>query len=370
MISEPLTEIKSADKVVWMTKPARSREVVSEIADYTILSLVTTIFKKLPKEKASEILMSAAELLGSRVYDDFVTKKSITLREWCENVNEFIFEPMGTEVKWLKIAEDLAEVEVLECPTSARALVVPEIICPFSYGFGRALLRKAFPKGEVKMLATLALGEKVCSFQFIKFSTKSTREEFKRMMEKAILPTAIELYPKPLTDFTVRIADYTIIALTDSIFSNLDKKEASELVISSAEELGRLVFDKRVGKRIEKYTPMEWAKITSTYIWNSQGTGIVFSEISNEKIVSHVFKCPTPERAGKAPHISCPFSWGYARGIWRSAFPDGEVLMGGTMAHGAPTCQFLWYVKTNKKLSEERERVKRYLTKEEEIRML
>jgi hypothetical protein len=370
MISEPLTEIKSQDKVVWMTKPSRSKEVVSEIADYTILSLVATIFKKVPKERASEILMGAAETLGSRVYDEFVTKKFITPKEWCENINELVFGPMGTKVKWIKITDNLVEAEIFECPTLYRALTVPGITCPFSYGFGRALWRKSFSEGELKMHGTIALGEKGCYFQFIKESTERTREELKRIMQQVALPKQIVAPTEQLTDFTTRLTDYTIIALTDSIFNNIDKKEASEIIITAAEELGRLVFEKRVGKRMEKYTTMGWAKITSANIWNLQGTGVVFSEISDDKIICHVFKCPTPERAGKAPHIACPFSWGYARGVWKSAFPEGEVLLGGTMAHGAPTCQFLWYVKAGKELSEEREKVKRYLTKEEELKLL
>ncbi|MDI6855828.1 MAG: hypothetical protein QMD21_03465 [Candidatus Thermoplasmatota archaeon] len=370
MISEPLTQIKSADKVVWMTRPARSKEVVSEIIDYTILSLATTVFKKLSKEKASEILMNAAELLGSKVYDEFVTKKITTPQEWCENINELIFEPMGTTLKWVKVTDDSAEVEIFECPTLARALAAPEIVCPFSYGFGRALWRKSFPEGDLKMRGTIALGMKGCNFQFIKKSSESMREDLKRMMQQAVLPERVDVHPKPLTEFTIRVGDYAILALTDSIFGSLDKNEASEVVITAAEELGRLVFEKRVGKKIEKYTPMDWARLTSGYIWNLQGTGIVFSEISDEKIVAHIFKCPTPERAGKSPHIACPFSWGYARGVWKSIFSEGEVLMGGTMAHGAPTCQFFFYVKAGRELSEERERVRRYLTKEEELRLL
>ncbi|MBU4189698.1 MAG: hypothetical protein KJ886_01700 [Candidatus Thermoplasmatota archaeon] len=162
----------------------------------------------------------------------------------------------------------------------------------------------------------------------------------------------------------------TILPLMETVFDVLDKKASSEITLKAAEKLGMNIFDGYVKEKVTEWTTKTWTETIARFVFNPQGTGIVFSEISKDRIVAHVIKCPTPGRAGKAPHLTCPFSYGYARGLWKKAFLEGEVLMGGTMAHGAPTCGFTFYVKADKEHAEMREKIKRYLTKEEEMELL
>lgn len=364
-----LAKIKSGDKTVWMTKPKPDKGFSQMIADYTILLLIDTILKDVDKKTASEIIMSAAEELGAKIFDEYVKEKIMTSKEWADAVNEYVFNQMGTGITFTKISDDRIESSVLKCPTIYRAMAAPNVTCPFSYGFGRGLWRKSFPEGEVIMGNTIAKGKETCGFTFLVKSKENIREKMKQMFENASVELKIEK-ASASGIVPVKVSDFTILCITNSVFKHLDKKPASEIVMESAEKLGSMVFDEYLKEMPEKWTTMEWAEKTAEFIWNQQGTGIVFSEISDEKIISHVFKCPTPERAGGAPHIACPVSWGYARGVWRRAFPEGEVLMGGTMAHGAPTCEFTWFVKTSREHAELREKMKKYLTKEEEIRML
>ncbi|MBA3044493.1 hypothetical protein FP804_05095 [archaeon] len=162
----------------------------------------------------------------------------------------------------------------------------------------------------------------------------------------------------------------TILPLMETVFDVLDKKASGEITLKAAEKLGMNIFDGYVKEKVTEWTTKTWTETIARFVFNPQGTGIVFSEISKDRIVAHVIKCPTPGRAGKAPHLTCPFSYGYARGLWKKAFLEGEVLMGGTMAHGAPTCGFTFYVKADKEHAEMREKIKRYLTKEEEMKLL
>lgn len=158
--------------------------------------------------------------------------------------------------------------------------------------------------------------------------------------------------------------------LMETVFDILDKKTACEITLKAAEKLGMNIFDECIKETAVEWTTKIWTETIARFVFNPQGTGIIFSEISKDRIVAHVIKCPTPGRAGKAPHLTCPFSYGYARGLWKKAFPDGELLMNGTMAHGAPTCGFTFYVKADKEHAEMREKIKRYLTKEEEMKLL
>ena len=162
----------------------------------------------------------------------------------------------------------------------------------------------------------------------------------------------------------------TILPLMETVFDVLDKKASGEITLKAAEKLGMNIFDDYIKEETIEWTTKTWTETISRFVFNPQGTGIVFSEISKDRIVAHVIKCPTPGRAGKAPHLACPFSYGYARGLWKKAFPDGELLMAGTMAHGAPTCGFTFHVKAGKGHTEMREKIKKYLTKEEEMKLL
>lgn len=368
-MDDALRKMKSGDKTVWMTKPKKDSLLCQKIADYTILTLIETILESVDKKTGSEILMNAAENLGSKVFDEYIKEKITTTKEWANSVNENVFKQMGIGITFTEILDDTIESSVFRCPTIYRAMAAPDITCPFSYGFGRGLWRKVFPEGEVIIKNTIAAGKEKCDFAFIVNQKENIREKMKEMFEKASVKLDIPV--KQTSDAVpAKVSDFTILCITDSVFKHIDKKIASEIVMKSAEKIGNKIFNESIVERPEKWTTMEWAEKTSEFIWNHQGTGIVFSEISDEKITSHVFKCPTPERAGEAPHIACPTSWGYARGVWKGAFPEGEVLMGGTMAHGAPTCEFTWFVKTDKEHAELREKMKKYLTKEEEMRML
>ncbi len=175
---------------------------------------------------------------------------------------------------------------------------------------------------------------------------------------------------KDFKDFIWKYMNYEFISFTTTLFEKLNKDKFSELILLIAENFGRLIYKDSVGEE-KIITPLEWVKVLSEKVFNPQGIGLVFSEISDEKVVIYIFKCPTPERAGKEPYIACPFSYGYARGLWKCAFPNGEVILNGTMAHGAPTCQFTLIVNASAELQkEEYKKAKKYLTREEEFPML
>jgi predicted hydrocarbon binding protein len=179
-----------------------------------------------------------------------------------------------------------------------------------------------------------------------------------------------ETTPKLDKKFLCEIADNTVLSIVERLFESLDREQASSIVLNAAEKLGRQAFEEFVKSSVASEDAFDWAEKLTHYIFNPQGTGIVISEASAKKLVFHVFKCPTPARAGDMPHFACPFSYGYARGLWKKVFPEGEVLMGGTMAHGAPTCHFTFVTQATVEQRDMREKAKKYLTREEEMRML
>ncbi|MCG2825387.1 MAG: hypothetical protein L6265_02200, partial [Thermoplasmatales archaeon] len=97
--------------------------------------------------------------------------------------------------------------------------------------------------------------------------------------------------PKPNKEFSQMIADYTILLLIDTILKEVDKKTASEIIMNAAEELGGKIFDEYVKEKIT--TTKEWADAVNEYVFRQMGTGVTFTEISDEKIELSVIKCST-----------------------------------------------------------------------------
>ncbi|PKK85221.1 MAG: hypothetical protein CVT48_06440 [Thermoplasmata archaeon HGW-Thermoplasmata-1] len=152
--------------------------------------------------------------------------------------------------------------------------------------------------------------------------------------------------PNQDLQFTARLNDLVVTTIIDAFVRK--RRANSKVVLEAAEQFGRRVFEECMEKR-EKWTPYEWVVGCITKIFNRQGTGVTFTIPSNGEVMAIIHKCPTPERARISPEVACAFSWGYVRGLWRAAFPDGEVVMKGTMAMGYPTCGFVLKEKASAK---------------------
>ncbi len=148
--------------------------------------------------------------------------------------------------------------------------------------------------------------------------------------------------PKQDPLFMARLNDLVVTTLIDTFVR--EKKANSKVVLESAERFGRNIFRECVGER-KIWTPYDWVTECITKVFNRQGTGVTFT--LKEDVTAIIHKCPTPERARISPEVACAFSWGYVRGLWKSAFPDGEAVIRSTMALGYPTCEFVFKVKAD-----------------------
>jgi predicted ArsR family transcriptional regulator len=150
--------------------------------------------------------------------------------------------------------------------------------------------------------------------------------------------------PAPDEDFNLKLNDLLVLTVIREVLAELDKDFGAEIIMQSAERLGEQVYERYVAKE-SVTTPLEWAKALCTNVFNRMGIGIQFEECTDEKLVANIFQCPTVERAMRDANITCGFSYGFAKGLWQKAFPEGTVKMGRTKAKGAPTCEFVFYTK-------------------------
>jgi hypothetical protein len=145
--------------------------------------------------------------------------------------------------------------------------------------------------------------------------------------------------------FVAKLNDLVVTTMINTFVR--EKKTNARAVLDSAEKFGRLVFSECVGKK-DSWTPYEWVVACICKIFNRQGTGVTFTVSHDNEVRAIIHKCPTPERARISPEVACAFSWGYVRGLWLSAFPEGEALMKCAMAMGCPTCEFVFTIKKSK----------------------
>lgn len=131
-----------------------------------------------------------------------------------------------------------------------------------------------------------------------------------------------------------------------------------ETVMQTAEAFGRGLFEDYIKKESDEWTMKKWVKPVVENIFNPMGTLATFTKITEDEAKSLIFRCQLHEESDN-PFIASLFTYGFMRGLLLSAFPDGELLMGRTMAQGAPMTEFTFKINSTDEDRMERERVKK-----------
>ena len=131
-----------------------------------------------------------------------------------------------------------------------------------------------------------------------------------------------------------------------------------ETAMQIAEAFGRGLFEEFINnKNSEEWTMEKWVKPIVGNIFNPMGTTATFTKITEDEAKSLIFRCQLHENS-KEPHIASLFTYGFLRGLLLSAFPDGEILMGSSMAQGAPMIEFTYKTNATEEDRLERKRIK------------
>lgn len=134
-----------------------------------------------------------------------------------------------------------------------------------------------------------------------------------------------------------------------------------ETVMQTAEAFGRGLFEDFIKKETDNWTMEEWIKPVVENIFNPMGTAATFTTITKDEAKSLIFRCRLHEDSNE-PHMASLFTYGFLRGMFISAFPGGELLMGSTMAQGAPMIEFIFKANATDEDILERERIKNFYT--------
>ena len=138
-----------------------------------------------------------------------------------------------------------------------------------------------------------------------------------------------------------------------------DRDGKIETVMQTAEAFGRGLFEDFIKKESDDWTMEKWVRLVVENIFNPMGTEATFTKITEDEAKSSIFRCQLHEKSNKS-HMASLFTYGFLRGMLLSAFPDGEILMGSSMAQGAPMVEFTFKVDAPDEDRLERERIKNF----------
>lgn len=140
----------------------------------------------------------------------------------------------------------------------------------------------------------------------------------------------------------------------------IDSGGKIETVMQTAEAFGRGLFEDFIKKESEYWTMEKWVKPVVENIFNPMGTAVNFTKLTDKELRSLVFKWPLKEESSEADMASL-FTYGFLRGMFLSAFPDGEILMESAMTKESPMIEFTFKIRAIDEDKLERERVKKNL---------
>ena len=136
-----------------------------------------------------------------------------------------------------------------------------------------------------------------------------------------------------------------------------DSNDNVEIAMQTAEAFGRGLFAEYLQEKSNDWNMREWLEFTAEQVFNPLGTGAAFTKITDDESRSLTFRCLLHEESNKS-HMASLFNYGFVRGMFLSAFPDGELLMRSNISEGAPMTEFIFKAKATDEDRLERERVK------------
>jgi hypothetical protein len=107
----------------------------------------------------------------------------------------------------------------------------------------------------------------------------------------------------------------------------LDSNGNIETVLQTGEAFGRGVFNDYITEKLHEWTIEEWIQSMVNQIFTPLGSEFIVSKMTDVEVTSVLTKNPL-QKFTDEPNVISLFTYGFLRGLLKSAFPEGELLMG------------------------------------------
>jgi hypothetical protein len=143
----------------------------------------------------------------------------------------------------------------------------------------------------------------------------------------------------------------------------LEKLRAShgnvETVMQTGEAFGRGLFSQKMREKTHQWTVGEWLEKAEENVLVPLRTEFTFTRMSPDAASLFIERNPLV-RQTKESTVASLFMYGVVRGLFQSAFPEGELLCKGAFISDSP--EFILKTHASQSDRSERERVKRLFT--------
>ena len=143
----------------------------------------------------------------------------------------------------------------------------------------------------------------------------------------------------------------------------LDSNGKIETVMQTGEAFGRGLFADIISEKPKEWTMKQWIDETVENIISPIGNDFSFIEISEDKAISVMNKSVLHEKSDETI-IASLFTYGFIRGLLKSAFPKGELVLQDQFSRDLTNTTFIFKTKSYSRDKFERERVKNVLSKQ------
>jgi len=123
----------------------------------------------------------------------------------------------------------------------------------------------------------------------------------------------------------------------------------------------RGLFAEFIEEKPDEWTMKEWLDATIENIFDPMDTSFTIAEVRTDKARSLITQRLLHENSDES-HVASLFTYGFIRGLFLSAFPKGELLMGSIMALDPPVTEFTFKTNASYKDKFERQRIKNLFT--------
>ena len=157
-------------------------------------------------------------------------------------------------------------------------------------------------------------------------------------------------------EYLQRWRDTAFTAALDKILETNGNVEA---VLQIGEAFGRGLFAEFLREKPVNWTMQEWFEHIMETVLEPMGTGFSFEEVTADQVKTVMMKCSLHDQSQEFNVVGL-FTYGFLRSLFRSAFPEGELILGNTLADASPMTEFVFKAHASHRDHFERERVKEF----------
>ena len=134
-----------------------------------------------------------------------------------------------------------------------------------------------------------------------------------------------------------------------------------ETIMQTGEAFGRGLFSQLIIEKPHNWTMHHWTEHVTQKILTHLGQDINIHSLSDSQATLSIHNCSLSDITDE-PHVATLFIYSTIRGLLKSTYPEGEVILKSTMTHGAPITELILKANAIPKDQHSREEAKHIFT--------